>query len=318
MRILVTGATGFAGGWLIEALAGQAGAEVFGLSRRGAWPSEWADVAPRAALRPCDLCDRTAVEAVLREIRPQQIYHLAGYAQVGRSFDEPDAAWDGNLTATRALYDAVARWGGRPRILFVGSGLVYGPPAAPDEAQDETRLLRPGSPYAVSKAAADLLSGQAVAHPGLDVVRARPFNHIGPRQSPQFAVPNFARQLAAVERGERPAVLETGDLSPRRDLTDVRDTVAAYVLLMEKGSAGEAYNVGSGQNISVQDVLDRLIALSGVPVEVRPRTELLRPVEQAAAAVDASKLHRETGWRPHIPLDQTLRDTLQYWRNRRE
>ena len=313
MRILVTGATGFAGGWLTEALLEQGGVEVFGLSRRG----EWADAAPQATPRACDLCDRPAVEAALRDIQPQQIYHLAGYAQVGRSFAEPDAAWAGNLTATRALYEATARWGGRPRILFVGSGLVYGPPDAPDRPQDEARLLRPGSPYAASKAAADLLSYQVAVHPGLDVVRARPFNHIGPRQSPQFAVANFARQLAAVERGEQPPVLETGNLSPRRDLTDVRDTVAAYLLLMQKGRAGEAYNVGSGQNISVQTVLDRLIALSGVKVEVRPRAELLRPTEQAAALVDASKLRRETGWQPCFSLDQTLRDTLDYWRSRR-
>ena len=206
-------------------------------------------MAPHMTLRACDLCDRDAVEAALRDIRPQQIYHLAGYAQVGRSFDEPDVAWSGNLTATRALYEATARWGGRPRILFVGSGLVYGDPDGPDQSQDENCLLRPNSPYAASKAAADLLSYQTAVNPGLDIVRARPFNHIGPRQSSQFAVANFARQAAAIERGELPPVLETGNLGSRRDMTDVRDTVAAYVLLMQKGRSGEAYNVGSGQNV---------------------------------------------------------------------
>lgn len=316
MRILVTGATGFAGGWLVEALLARGGAEVFGLSRRGAWPAEWAHLAPRAAVRPCDLCDRAAVESLLREIQPQQIYHLAGYPYVGRSFDEPDAAWAGNLTAARTLYEATARWGGRPRILFVGSGLVYGPPDGPDPSQDENHPLRPGSPYAVSKAAADLVSYQASVHPGLDVVRVRPFNHIGPRQSAQFAVANFARQIAAVERGERPPLLETGNLGPIRDLTDVRDTVAAYLLLMEKGRAGEAYNVASGQIVSMRAVLDRFIALAGLKVEVRQRAELVRTVDPAAARVDASKLRRETGWQPRFSLDQTLRDTLDYWRSR--
>ena len=315
MRILITGATGFAGGWLVEALLARGGAEVVGLSRRGAWPPEWDHLAPRAAVRPCDLGDRNAVEAVLREIQPQQIYHLAGYAHVGRSFAEPDAAWAGNLTATRALYEATARWGSQPRILFVGTGLVYGLPDGPDQAQDENSPLRPGSPYATSKAAADLLGYQVSINPGLDVVRVRPFNHIGPRQSPQFAIANFARQAAAVERGAAPPVLETGNLGPRRDLTDVRDTVAAYVLLMEKGRTSEAYNVASGQNVSMQVVLDRLLALSGTKVEVRQRVDLLRAVDPPAARVDASKLRRETGWAPRYSLDQTLRDTLDYWRS---
>ncbi len=315
MRILVTGATGFAGGWLVEALLRAAGAEVFGLSRRGAWPAEWLHLAARAELRSCDLCDRGAVETALREINPQQIYHLAGYPYVGRSFDESDAAWAGNLTATRMLYEAAARRGW-PRILFVGSGLVYGPADGPDPSRDETQTLRPDSPYASSKAASDLLSYQTSVHPGLDVVRVRPFNHIGPRQSAQFAVANFARQIAAVERGEGPPVLETGNLGPSRDLTDVRDTVAAYLLLMDRGRTGEAYNVGSGQSATMRAVLDRLVALAGVTVEVRQRAELVRAVDPAAARVDASKLRRETGWTPQFSLDQTLQDTLDYWRSR--
>jgi GDP-4-dehydro-6-deoxy-D-mannose reductase len=316
MRIVVTGGTGFAGGWLAEALLARGGVELFCLSRRAVRPPEWADKASQMALRACDLCNRDAVEAALRDIRPQQIYHLAGYAQVGRSFEEPDVAWSGNLTATRALYEAAACWGGRPRILFAGSGLVYGDPDGPDQSQDENCLLRPNSPYAVSKAAADLLSYQTAVNPGLDIVRARPFNHIGPRQSSQFAVANFARQAAAIERGELPPVLETGNLGSRRDMTDVRDTVAAYVLLMQKGRSGEAYNIGSGQNVSIQTVLDRLLALSGLKVEIRQRAELMRAVDQAVARVDASKLRRETGWAPRYSLDQTLMDTLDYWRSR--
>ena len=318
MRILVTGATGFAGGWLTEALAARGGAELIGLTRRAGWPPEWAHLAAHVPLYACDLCDRDAVESALREIRPQQIYHLAGYAQVGQSFAEPDAAWAGNLTATRSLYEATARWDGRPRILFVGSGLVYGEPAVADESQDEGCLLRPNSPYAASKAAADLLSYQTAVNPGLEIVRARPFNHIGPRQSPQFAVANFARQAAAIERGELPPVLETGNLSSRRDMTDVRDTVAAYVLLMDKGRPGEAYNIGSGQNVSMQTVLDRLLALGSLKVELRLRPELIRAVDQTVARVDASKLRRETGWAPSFSLDQTLADTLNYWRSQRD
>ncbi len=314
-RVLVTGATGFAGGHLVEALLAAGGGEVAGLGRRGQWPAALAHLQGRVALFPCDLCDGAAVEAVLREVRPERVFHLAGYAPVGRSFHEPDAAWAGNLTATRCLYDAVVRWGGRPRILFVGSGLVYGVAEPPGQAQDEGCLLRPDSPYAASKAAADLASYQYTRSPGLDIVRARPFNHIGPRQGTEFAVAHFARQLVEVERGRRPPVLETGNLDPQRDLTDVRDTVAAYLLLIERGRTGEAYNVGRGESRAMRAVLERLIALSGLAVEVRQRQELVRAADTAVVRVDAAKLRRETGWQPRYALEQTLADTLAYWRS---
>jgi GDP-4-dehydro-6-deoxy-D-mannose reductase len=313
MRTLVTGVTGFAGGYLAEALLAR-GDEVWGLSRRGEWPAAWAHLAGRVTLRAGDLCEAGTLRQALAEARPERVYHLAGYPHVGRSFREPEAAWAGNLAATRGLYDAVVAWGGRPRILFVGSGLVYGASDRPDEPPDENCLLRPNSPYASSKAAADLVSYQYTCNPGLDIVRARPFNHIGPRQAPQFAIPHFAQQIVAVERGRQPPVLETGNLSPLRDLTDVRDTVAAYLLLMERGRTGEAYNIGSGQTVSIQTVLGRLLALAGLQVEVRQSAELLRSTDTAAVRVDATKLRRETGWAPRFTLDQTLSDTLAYWR----
>jgi GDP-4-dehydro-6-deoxy-D-mannose reductase len=309
---LVTGVTGFAGGHLAEALLAR-GEVVVGLARRGDWPAMWAHLAGRAELRACDLCDGAALEALLRELRPARIFHLAGYAAVGTSFREPEAAWAGNLTATRRLYEAVANWGGRPRVLFVGSGLVYGE-GEPGRPQDEKCPLQPSNPYASSKAAADLVSYQVTRSPGLEVVRARPFNHIGPRQAPQFAVANFARQLAAIERGQSAAVLEVGNLAPQRDLTDVRDMVAAYLLLMEHGRSGEAYNIGSGESYSMQSVLDRLLALSGLRVEVRQRADLVRSTDQAVIRVDAGKLRRETGWAPRHALEQSLADTLAYWR----
>jgi GDP-4-dehydro-6-deoxy-D-mannose reductase len=313
-RALVTGATGFAGGHLVEALLAAGAVEVFGLSRAPNWPAALAHLAGRVELRSCDLCDSTAVEAVLREVRPEQVFHVAGYAHVGRSFQEPHKVWSGNLTATLSLYDAVVRWGGRPRILFVGSGLVYGDPELPYQAQDERCLLQPTTPYAASKAAADLVSYQYTRHPGLDIVRARPFNHMGPRQSPQFALAHFAKQLAAIQRGDTPRVLETGNLSPQRDLTDVRDTVAAYMVLMDRGRRGEAYNIGTGQTRSMQEVLERLLALAGLTVELRQRAELVRSTDQAIVRADATKLRRETGWAPRYSLDQTLADTLAYWR----
>jgi GDP-4-dehydro-6-deoxy-D-mannose reductase len=311
MRILITGITGFAGGHLAEALLARGGVEPFGLSRHSDWPAEWRHL-DGVRLYDLDLGQTADVEAVLRDVRPEQVYHLAGYAHVGKSLEEPDAAWTGNLTATRSLYDAILRWGGRPRILYVGSGMIYGDA---EQAHDERAELRPASPYAASKAAADLASFQYTCTAGLDIVRARPFNHIGPRQSPQFAVANFARQIAAIEQGRQPPVLETGNLAPQRDLTDVRDIVQAYLLLMERGQTGEAYNVGSGALHAMQDILQRLLARARVKIEVRQSAGLVRTTETKAAQADASRLQRATGWTPRYTLEQTLADILAYWRN---
>ena len=313
MRILLTGATGFAGSWLAEGLLAQGTHQLFSLSRGGQWPVEMRHLEEHIILHRCDLCDGPRVEAVLRAVDPERIFHLAGYPHVGRSFQEADAAWQGNLSATRSLYEAVARWGGRPRILTTGSGLIYGDPDPPDQILDEDHPLRPGSPYASSKAAADLVGYQFTRSHGFDLVRARPFNHIGPRQSPQFAVAHFARQLAEIKRGRRPPLLETGDLGAHRDLTDVRDVAAAYLLLMECGRSGAAYNVGSGTSYLMQTVLDRLVALAGVAVEVRRRPDLLRRADTPVIRVSAARLRAETGWQPRYSLQQTLEDTLDYW-----
>ena len=316
MRVLITGVTGFAGGHLAEALLARTDAEVVGTGRGEEWPADARHLANQIELCRCELCEGATVEALLRRMRPDQIYHLAGYANTGKSFQQPDVAWAGNLTATLCLYDAVQRWGGRPRILYVGSSLIYGDAEAPGHACDENAPLRPVSPYAASKAAADLASYQYTRSPGLDIVRARPFNHIGPRQSPQYAVAHFAKQIAAIERQERSPVLVTGDLHPLRDLTDVRDTVAAYVLLMEKGRTGEAYNVATGTAHSIEAVLTQLLAFAKVPIEVRQQADLVRAADLGAIEVNAAKLRRETGWTPRYSLDQTLADILTYWRQK--
>jgi GDP-4-dehydro-6-deoxy-D-mannose reductase len=315
MRILVTGGTGFAGGHLVDELAGRSAGEIFGLSRRPAGEQPPEHLAGKLArLYPCDLADRGALEAVVRDARPDRIFHLAGYARVGRSFQEPDAAWDANLAATRNLYEAILRWGGRPRVLFVSSGLIYGDAVDEEGLIGEDRPLRPVSPYAASKAAADLASFQYGCS-GLEIIRVRPFNHLGPRQPLGFAVPDFAHQLAAIERGLHPPLLETGDLSARRDLTDVRDMVRAYADLMDRGQPGEAYNVGTGVAHAMRDVLDQLLGLAHVRVEVRQDPRLIRTQDTPALRADAGNLRRATGWAPRLPLGQTLADTLEYWRS---
>ena len=314
MRILLTGVTGFAGSHLAEALLDQCGVELFGTSRRTDWPPELQHLADRVPLHRWELGDGAGIEAVLREIQPQQIYHLAGYSNAGQSFREPEAAWAGNLTATRYLYEAILRWGGRPRILYVGSGLVYGELEQSDGAHEESSPFRPSSPYAASKAAADLLSEQYARGAALDIVRVRPFNHIGPRQAPVYSVAHFAQQLAAIEAGKQPPVLETGNLEPRRDLTDVRDMVRAYIVLVARGRTGEAYNAGTGQTHSMREVLDRLITRARIKIEIRQRAGLVRATDTLVICSDASKLRNETGWRPRRTLEQTLADILAYWR----
>ena len=314
MRILITGASGFAGGFLAEALLEKPNVQVTGIARQNRWRLETRHLAERVELLDLDLCDGDKVESILRQVRPEQIYHLAGYAHVGRSFQEPEVAWNGNLLATLALYDAIHRWGGKPRILYISSGQIYGEPENPQAAFDERSLLRPTSPYAASKAAADLASYQYSRSPGLDIVRVRPFNHIGPRQSPDFAVAHFAKQIADIERDRRPSVLETGNLTPLRDLTDVRDMARAYIMLMEKGRTGEVYNAAAGEVHSMQSVLDRLLKLARGRVEVRQQAAQVRATDPSAIRADATKLRKEIGWTPAISLDQTLMDTLEYWR----
>jgi GDP-4-dehydro-6-deoxy-D-mannose reductase len=316
MRILISGITGFAGGHLAEALLARGEVEVHGLSRRAQWPVDWHHLTGKVQLYSCDLLSSADLESLLEGIQPEWVFHLAGYAHAGRSFAEADAAWQGNLQATRKLYDAVARWGGRPRILYVSSGLIYGEADPPGSASAEGQPLRPSSPYAASKAAADLASYQYSRFPGLDIVRVRPFNHIGPRQQPLYAIPRFASQIAAIERGRQAPVLETGDLNSYRDLSDVRDIVQAYILLMEKGKTGEAYNAGSGTAYRMQEILDKLLASSNVKVEVRRKSQDSRPGEIGVTRADCTKLQRETGWRPRFTLDQTLADTLEYWRGK--
>ena len=314
MRVLITGITGFVGGHLAERLLAAGGHAVAGVSRAGVWPPNLTHLAGHAELHAADLTDPAAVDRVIAAVRPDWLFHLAGYANTGKSFREPDACWRDNLGVTRVLYDAVQRSGLTPRVVYASTGLVYGDPDPPDGAVSETAVLRPASPYAASKAAADLLSYQATRSPGLDIVRVRLFNQIGPRQAADYAVANFARQIAAAESGAAGAVIRTGDLSARRDLTDVRDMVNALCLVADRGVTGEAYNAGRGETVRISDVLARLVALARVPVEVVSTVDPGRAADTAVTRADPAKLRQATGWEPAIPLTTTLADTLDSWR----
>ena len=300
MRILITGATGFVGRHLAALLAAERGHAVHGMARQA-----------RPPLHAADLHDGPRLESVLAEVRPEWVFHLAGYANTGRSFHEPEKCWRDNLDGTRNFYDAIHRSGLNPRILFVSTGLVYGDA---DGACDESAVLRPASPYAASKAAADLLGYQVSRSPGLDVLCVRLFNQIGPGQSADYAIANFARQIAAAERGEQPPILRTGDLSASRDLTDVRDVVAAFRLLIAKGVRGEVYNAGRGRTWRIQDVLDKLVTLARVPMAVHSARDTGRATDTAVTRADPRKLQAATGWQCRYELEQTLADVLDFWR----
>jgi len=303
--VLITGATGFAGGHLLESLASTYEVVGWGRSRP---PSALADLAQWQAV---DLLDRTRVRNTIAGLRPGSVFHLAGAPQVAESWRDSVKPLAGNVLATAHLLDAIRREGLKCRVLVTASAAVYAPSDTPIR---ETDTLAPGNPYALSKLAQEQLTMRAFADEGLDVVTVRPFNHTGPRQPPAFVAPSMARQLALIERGLIEPVLHVGNLDARRDFSDVRDVVRAYIGLMERGAAGEIYNVGSGSGRTIQSLLDALIARSRVSVRVEIDQARLRPSETSALVADTTRLREQTGWQPRVSFEQMLDDLLDYWR----
>jgi len=253
------------------------------------------------------------VDAAIAEAQPSRIYHVAGAPRVDTSWTNVVPHLETNVLGTHHLLNAVARSGLECRVLVVSSAMVY---AVGPDPLDESAELRPSSPYGVSKLAQDDLARRAVIEGNLDVVVARPFNHIGPRQNPSFAVSSFARQVAFIEAGRADDVLEVGNLDACRDFTDVRDVAAAYEALMTRGRTGRAYNICSGRSTRISDVLSALLALSRTPVQVAIDPTLLRPSDMPVFVGNPSRIHEEAGWSPERSLEQTLADTLDWWRSR--
>jgi GDP-4-dehydro-6-deoxy-D-mannose reductase len=305
---LITGASGFVGPHLARHLHAL-GQEVHGLGRGE-------PVAGYDAFYRADLMDAAAMQRVIGESRPEIIYHLAAQSAVPQSWEDPAGTIINNLVGEINLLEAVRHAGIEPVIVVAVSSEVYGLVSAEANPVNEDVPFRPLSPYAVSKAAQDLLSYQYAAGRGMRVIRMRTFNHLGPGQSDRFAIPSFARQVAEIEAGQRPPLLETGDLSAERDFTDVRDIVRAYALAADRCRPGEAYNVGSGVGRRIGDLLRMLIAQSRVPVEVRQDPARLRPADVPRMVCDATRFRNATGWAPTISLEQSLHDVLQDWRTR--
>ena len=298
MRALVTGAGGFVGRHLVAHLT-EAGDEV---------------VTTDPATGGADITDAAAITAEVVAAAPEVVYHLAGWADVGGSWSQPVAAFRANAEGTLNVLGA-AQSAGAARVVAVSSADVYGQ-AGPDEMPlTEESPLRPSSPYAASKVAADYLGLQAWLGHQLPVLRVRAFNHLGPGQTDRFVASALASRIAQAER-DGGTTLTVGNLSARRDYTDVRDVVRAYRLLAERGEPGESYNVCSGIDLAVQDIVDRLLSLSSASLTIEVDQALFRPVDTPVLRGSHDKITAATGWQPEIPLDQTLADLLADWRTR--
>ena len=304
--VLITGASGFAGSHLVGHLAGHC--DLTGWSRSTPTP-EFAGLAKWACV---DMLDREHVRQEILALRPAAVYHCAGAAHVGSSWQDTALPLASNVLSTHYLLDALRRSGAPCRIVIPGSANVYAASTAP---LVEDSPVGPASPYAVSKLAQEQLAIRALVEDGVEVVIARAFNHIGARQNPTFAVAGMARQIAQIEHGSAEPVIRVGNLDAHRDLTDVRDTVRAYALLMERGVPGRIYNVASGVGRQMRAVLDALVARSSVAVEIVLDTTRLRPNDLPVLIGDSTRLRTVTGWGPHLSFDRTLDDILDYWRS---
>ena len=303
--ILVTGAAGFAGSHLLDLLRRE-DRPIIGWYHPGTTappvPITWQSM---------ELLDPIAVREALAKMRPAEVYHLAGVASQGKSWDRVDETLQVNVMGTEHLLDGLVQAGVPARTLVIGSATVYRPS---NEALDETAPIGPASPYAVSKLAQELVAQQVFTRHRLPVMVARSFNHIGPRQGLGFVGADFARQIALIEAGRMPPVMGVGNLDALRDLMDVRDTARAYRALMRAGTPGSAYNVCAGRAIKMRELLDGLLRHATVQVDVRVDPDKFRPVDQPIVLGSFERLSRETGWQPEIPMDRTLGDLLDYWR----
>jgi GDP-4-dehydro-6-deoxy-D-mannose reductase len=322
MKVLVTGATGFAGSHLVDALLKRPGVQVHATRR---WSSRMVnlehipDVEKAIQFHTCNILDPAAVTEVLDNVRPDWIFHLAAESYVGPSWTMPSIYMDTNIKGTLHFLEAMKRLPLENTLLHVaGSGEEYGLIYEHEIPIREDTVTRPVNPYAVAKVAQSMICDVYFRSFKTKVVRTRTFNHEGPRRDRVFALPSFAYQLARIEQGLEEPVVKVGNLSARRSWIDARDVARAYIMALEKGVPGEMYLVSSDAVKTVRECLDMLIAESTVKtqIQVQPDPTRMRPTEVPLLVGDDSKFRKQTGWQPEVPLEQTLRDTLRFWRER--
>jgi GDP-4-dehydro-6-deoxy-D-mannose reductase len=307
-RILITGGTGFVGTHLLHVLhAGSS--KVFVLSS-GVTPRS---VPSEVNHYQIDIRREDDVKAAIGEIKPTQIYHLAGISSVESSWNDARLTFDVNVVGAYNLFEAGMKLVSPPRILNVSTSQVY---ANTGEVLTETSPVHPDNPYAASKAMVELVSVTYRNRASGGIITSRSFNHSGPGQQATFVMSSIAKQFAEIEAGLRPPRLSVGNIRVKRDFTDVRDVVQAYIALLAKGRMGDVYNVCSGSAVLLADVIDKFRAISGIEVEVEVEPTRVRANEVSIVQGDSSKIRKETGWKPQIALERTVRDLLDYWRGK--
>lgn len=308
-KALIIGAAGFVGGYLADYLREKQGMEVYVTKLP---QEEFCGNSDR--VYNLDILNKEEIISLLFEARPDSIFHLAAQSSVGVAWKNPLLTIDINIKGSVNVMDAVRELYYKPRILLIGSGEEYGHIEKGETPIREENRLRPGNIYAATKVCQNMIGNIYAQAYDMEVMMVRAFNHIGPTQSPTFVVSDFCRQVAEIEKGIREPVMYVGNLDARRDFTDVRDVVEAYGLLAEYGKPGETYNVGRGEAISIREILEMIIALSDRDIRIEIDKNKLRPVDVPIIEADISKIHSLTGWKPKIPLEQTIEETLNYWR----
>jgi GDP-4-dehydro-6-deoxy-D-mannose reductase len=307
--ILVTGAAGFVGGHLLDRLLADHDS-VVAWYRPGAGTPR---ARPGVQWTPVELLDRDAVLQAVTAIAPAAVYHLAGAAHVGQSWQFTLETYQGNVLATHYLLNALRAAAPGVRVLVTCSGTVYQPLDRPLREDDP---LAPGSPYANSKLAQEMRAIRAYEDDGMTVLVARAFNHTGPGQDPSFVAPGIARQIAQIESGRQPPVLRVGNLEPTRDLTDVRDVVRAYVGMMARAEPGQPYNVCSGRRLQIRALVEAFVARARTNIDLVQDASLFRPNDAPLLVGDHARLSAATGWQPQILIENTVEDLLEHWRKR--
>lgn len=299
MKALVTGSNGFVGHYLKIELE-KNNIEVIGMDLEG------------DAIHT-DLLDAVSVRNAVFQLKPDFVFHLAGQSSVGLSWQKPQMSVSVNINGTLNLLDAIRDLAGDTRIIIIGSSDEYGKITEGQCPIEETIFPKPASPYAVSKYAQELMAKTYVSAYDMDIVLTRSFNHTGPYQKRGFVIPDFASQIAMIERGA-PNILSVGNLEAGRDISDVRDIVKGYYLLAKEGKKGEIYNVGSGQAYQIQSLLQTLLNMSNREIKINQDAEKMRPIDIPLIVSDIRKI-RTLGYQPRYSIEETLKDTLDYWRN---